>query len=411
MYDMTTNRLPAPYELNQKVPSSYSVSAPNSYLHSNEMSFAKGGRTGKHKGMIKVHINPQEIRALDHIQGFSEHAPDGVKMYPGLEDILKNRHLVENVHKHSHKHRMHHYAGGYSPSVQHLREGGRYGDTEIAMIGPRTKHLFDNFSVYPTKNPYTGHPEYWSIGSALNGLWDTVSGAASKIPSMFSGAADAAAPALQNAVSGIGNAIKSDQFKNFATGALNATQPLIQETLNKNLGENWGNIAGQIGKQAQNTYLGEGDPNSMWNQAGRAAGTSINKYNQGYTPQQASGYGINQFGQNIGGGVGQGLAGFGGSLAQGGNFRNAGMQGGRDFYNALGGNQGLRNAAQGVANRFAQGIGTNSAIDNTQQALREQMNQYRQMAMPQRQEQIDMANRNMSPSYYDPYYEEKYIYG
>jgi hypothetical protein len=372
MYDMTANRLPAPYELNQKAPLSYT---PNAYPSSNEMSYAKGGRTGKHKGMIKVHINPHEVRVLDHIQGFAEHAPDGAKMFPGLEDILKNRHLVESVHKHAHQHRAHHYSGGYSPAMQHLREGGRYGDSEVAMIGPRTKHLFDSFAGQSTRNPYTGHPEYWSIGPALGGLWGAVSGAASKVPGMISGAARAAAPALQSAASGVGNALKSDQFKNFASGALNATQPLIQNALNKQFGDDWGGVAGAIGKTAQNQYIGQGDPNSIWNQAGQAAGTSINRYNQGYTPQQAAGYGMSQLGQDVGGNYGQAFQGFGNAM-QGQGMGGYKMPSRQDMYNSMNSPM-ARNAVQDIGTNLIQG-----GWGGGQQAARDQASQYMQRQLP-----------------------------
>jgi hypothetical protein len=384
---------------------------------------AKGGKA-KHKGMAKVHMNRNELDVLDHIQGGPEHGPEGVRVYSHLEELLKNPHIVRNVHHHAQQHAHHHASGG----IEHLREGGRFGDNEIAMIGPNTHRLFNQLAGHPTRNPNTGHPEYWSIGPALGGMFNSI---ASKAPGMLSSAASgmgrlassaasglgsaarAAAPMVQNAASGVGKALQSDQFKNFATGALNATQPLIQNALNKNLGEDWGGVAGAIGKTAQDQYLGQGDPNSMWNQLGTATGTSINKYNQGYTPQQAAGYGMSQFGQDVGGNMGQGLQGFGNMMSQGQGMGGYQMPSRQDMYNSMN-SPNARNAVQDIGTNLIRG-----GWGGGQQAARGQMNQYMQRMMPQ------PANRSMNPyqgygmqggynqgyNQYNPYEEENYMYG
>lgn len=364
------NRMPAPYELNNN-----STLPQGSYL-------AKGGRASKgHKGMAKVHMNRNELNILDHWQGGPEHGPEGVKTYSHLEEILKNPHIIRSVHHHAQRH--HHASGG----IEHLREGGRYGDNEIAMIGPNTQRLFNHLAGGSTRNPNTGLPEYWSIGPALSGISGALGGAFSKLPGMFSSAARAAAPALQNVASTAKNVLGSDQFKNFATGALQATQPLIQQQLDKHLGQDWGGVAGAIGQTAQNQYLGQGDPNSVWNQAGQAAGTSINKYNQGYTPQQAAGYGMNQFGQDMGGNYGQALQGVGNAMSQGQGMSGYRMPNRQDMYNSMN-SQGMRDAVQDIGTNMIRG-----GWGGGQQAARNQMNQY----MPQYMQPFSRPSNMNSP--------------
>lgn len=380
---MGNNTLPAPYELNSGA--SANNAAPGAaYL-------AKGGSASKgHKGMTKVHMNRHETNILDHLQGGAEHGPGGIKGYSHLEELLKNPHIVRNVHHHA---RHHHADGG----IERLKEGGRFGDNEVAMIGPNTEHLFNELAGHPTRNPNTGHPEYWSIGPALSGISGALGGMASRGMGMLGNlgrsaasgigsAARAAAPVLQNA-------IKSDQFKNFATGALNATQPLIQQQLDKHLGQDWGGVAGAIGNTAQDQYLGQGDPNSMWNQMGQAAGTSVNRYSQGSTPQQAAGYGMSQFGQNVGGNMGQGLQGFGNAMSQGqGNYQ---MPSRQDMYNSFNG-QNSRNAVQDIGTNLIQG-----GWGGGQQAARNQVNQGMQRAFGGMQQGGQQAARNqyMQPQY------------
>lgn len=396
-----SNRIPAPYELhNNMVQGGIG----------NPMYLAKGGKASKgHKGMTKVHMNRDELNVLDHIQGGAEHGPEGVKVYSHLEELLRNPHIVRNVHHHAHHNRHHHSSGG----IERLREGGRFGDSEIAMIGPNTHRLFNQLAGHPTRNPNTGHPEYWSIGPALSGLWNTVSGVASKVPGMLSSAASAAAPMVQNAASTAKNVLGSDQFKNFASGALQATQPLIQQQLDKHLGQDWGGVAGAIGQTAQNQYLGQGDPNSIWNQAGQAAGTSINKYNQGYTPQQAAGYGMSQLGQDMGGNMGQGLQGFGNAMSQGQGMSNYRMPTRQDMYNSMNSPM-ARNAVQDIGTNLIRG-----GWGGGQQAAQNQMSNYMQRAMPRPANRSMPYNQGygMQQGYdqgagqgYDPY-EESYMYG
>src|SRR5882762_864435 len=174
MYHLNTS-IPAPYEMNNSMNSSPQLPA-----------MAKGG-SAKHKKVL-AHFNPKELQVMDHLQGHVERCPKtGLKSYSHLEELFKNPHIIGNVHKHNNAQREHHAMGG---NVDHLAAGGRNGDTEMALIGPNTQHLFHQIAGRSTTNPNTGHPEFWSLG----GLGGALSGAASAAGRGLSNVARAAAP-------------------------------------------------------------------------------------------------------------------------------------------------------------------------------------------------------------------------
>lgn len=201
MYHLNS-QLPAPYELQNQPPQ-----------------MARGGHA-KSKKMVVAHFNPKELHAMDHLQGNQERCPkSGLRCYSHLEELIKNPHIAEKIHHHA---RRHHAEGGSTygtPELEHLAQGGQHGDSELALIGPHTHHLFNQLAGHATNNPHTGHPEYWSLGGALGGLWNGIKGAAP-------GLAQMGAQALGNKIGGpMGQAVSSglgqaaQAYGNGATGA------------------------------------------------------------------------------------------------------------------------------------------------------------------------------------------------
>jgi hypothetical protein len=333
MYNMTQNRLPAPYELNQpQVP----MSAP-------AQSLARGGRTSKHK-MIKVHANPHELRILDHLQGGPEYSHEGIKRYPHLEEIIKNPHIVESIHRHAQNHRQHHAFGGLTPAMEHLKAGGRYGDTELAEIGPHTHRLFNEIAGYPTRNPHTGHPEYFSLGGALSGLWNTFKPA-------LKGIAQAAAPTIL---------------------------PMAQQALGNRFG-GIGQMAGNMLSQGVQSALGppSESTNPMYQNIGQSLGKAAEAYRGGANPSEAFGQGLNNFGSQMGGGIGNALAQSGQSLSQGRGWGESARRGAQRGYDELGGSEGLREAAGHIGQGLMQG-----GFGGAREAAGRQMSHFSQRALP-----------------------------
>lgn len=350
MYDMTQNRLPAPYELNQF--GSTPMGQPNNFSNANNpmASAMKRGGRAKTRGMTTVHMNPHEISIMEHLQGHSRYNKDGVKEFHHLEELLKNPHIARSAHHHA---RHHHAQGGLSHAhLEHLRQGGRFGDSTLAAIGPHTQNFFNQMAGHPTHNPYTGHPEYWSIGGALKGLWNTVK----------TGAA-AAAPH----VAGI------------ARAALPAVLPMAQQALGSKFG-GLGEMAGQaLGSVATNALGPQEGPANPYHEAmGQALGRTAEGLRSGASASQAFGQGMQTAGSRLGGGFGSALEGAGESLGRGGGLRESLGRGAQSGFNAMGGREGLQNMASNVA----QGFG-NGGFSGARDAARGQFSDYRRRAMPQ----------------------------
>lgn len=348
MYNMNT-ALPAPYELNAPAQMAYSAAPPM---------MAHGGRA-KHRKMVLVHANPKELDIMDHLQGDMERCPrTGLRSYGHLEELFKNPHIVANVHHHAR--RNHHAMGGHQPihhmhshhphhamaahqNMHHLAEEGRHGDTEMALIGHHTRHLFDQLAGHPTRNPHTGHPEYFNLKDALSGAW--------------------------NAIKGVGSTIAP--YAGTALGGL--------------FGGPAGAAAGMAAGQGLSKLLGGGENASPAMQTlGQGAQRAYDAYKGGLSPQQALAHGTQYIGGRMGGGVGKALQGFGSAYSQGQGLGSSLGQGARTGFEQMGGTGGLMNAAKNIAGSYGSQGGLGGGITNALQDYRSKfMPQFEQQQIPQ----------------------------
>jgi len=390
MYNMTQNRLPAPYELNQ--PQVPMASAPQS--------FAKGGRPGRHhKGMTAAHMSPKELHILDHLQGGPKFGHEGIREYSHLEELLKNPHIVQSVHRHAHHHRQRHAHGGLTPSMEHLRQGGRFGDSELALIGPHTHHLFNQLAGHVTRNPNTGHPEYFSLGGALSGLWDVIKPIAAPIMDVIK---PIAAP-IMNMISGGGGSggaggggsAISDTLKAAAPGLLNMGQQFLGDKFG-----DMGRTAGGMLSQGIQSRLGSPSENAnpYASALGGSLGRAAESYGRGTGASQAFGQGLNDFGSQVGGGFGNAMAESGRGLMQGQGWGESARRGARRGYDELGGQEGLRSAAGNIG----QGL-MNGGFGGAREAMGNQMNQYMQRALPRPANQEQYQEQYQEPNYEEMY--------
>jgi hypothetical protein len=343
MYHLNST-LPAPYELNSQ-PMASNANAP-------EMSaMARGGRA-KHKKIL-AHFSPKELHEMDHLQGHTERCPKtGLRSYSHLEELLKNPHILGTIHRHAHAHREHHAMGG---DINNMAHQGRFGDTEMALIGPHTHHLFHQLAGRSTTNPNTGHPEFWSIGGALSGLGNAVKGAAATAGRGISSAAQAAGRGAKS----LGSA---------ALTAGRAAAPHVGTALS-----NFAPMAAQFGTQYLANRL-SGQPQEPFNPEdyvdmlpesmqglARAGASAYNARRGGANMQQSFGQGLSQFGQGYGGALGNAMQGFGGAMGQGQNLRAglgaAASRVGQGYGGALG--QSLQSAGQsfGSGQNMGQSLG------------------------------------------------------
>lgn len=366
--------LPAPYQLNNQ-----------------PQPFARGGKVLKHKGMIAAHVSPHELTIMDHLQGGQEHGPAGARSYSGLEALLKNPHIVQSIHHHAKNsgQRQHHAQGGLTSQMEHLREGGREGDTELAFIGPNTHHLFNQLAGHATMNPNTGHPEYFSIGGALNGLWNTIKGGASTIGNWLGGAAKSAPQAI----------------KNVAQAAAPSVGQMATEALGNRYGD-MGQMAGNMLNQGAQSMLGapSENMNPYYQSIGQGLGQAAQSYGRGANANQAFGQGMQQIGSQFGGGFGDALAESGQTLKQGGGWGQAARAGANRGYNDFGGREGLYNTAGNIAQGGFQG-----GMRGARQAAGDQMSQYMQRAMPQFNQPYNSYQQQQPDNPYENYMQQQYL--
>jgi hypothetical protein len=335
MYNLNTN-LPAPYELNSSANMNYPTATPAPMM-------AHGGRAKRPK-MVIAHFNPKELDVMDHLQGNQERCPrTGLRSYSHLEELVKNPHIVSNIHHHA---RRHHHAMGGAESLHHLAEGGRHGDTEIAMIGPHTHHLFNQLAGGGSINPHTGHPEFFNLKNFLGGAW--------------------------NAIKGVGSALA----------------PVAGTALGTMFGGPAGGAIGSMAGQGLSRLLGGGENASPIAQSlGQGAQKAYEAHQGGLSPQQAIGHGAQYFGGRMGGGAGRALQGFGSAYSQGHGLRGALGQGARAGFEHLGGKEGLMNSAKNIASGFGAPGGLRGAAMNELQG-------YKSRFMPQ-YEQPQLAAQQM----------------
>jgi hypothetical protein len=310
-----------------------------------QQNFKRGGRVKN--SYVAAHFSKKELDALDHLQGGSErHNKTGIRSYKGLEALLKNPHLLKLIHEHS---ASHHAEGGF---IQGMAHNGRHGDTEMAFIGPHTRQLLDKLAGHKTRNPYDGHPEYFSLGKMLGGIGKTImrvpkgiikgvskigknfgnlsptargmlgtAASAAALPIMGPAAAALpfiakAAPDFLKHIRGFAGKAKSsvNDLKNQANSMLGQAQEYGQNMLGQ--AQEYGqNMYGKAQDKAQGMYdqginraqdmydqgmnYGQQAQNEAQNMYGRAQEYGQNMYNQG---QQAYGNARNQakgYGQDI----------------------------------------------------------------------------------------------------------------
>jgi len=147
--------------------------------------YAKGGRTKRVK-MIIAHFNPKELDALDLLQGKREEDPKtGMRSYSHLEELLKNPHILKNLFQYvgnsrpSSSPRKPHAEGGHlhdykDDRLNKMADLGVHGDTELGLIGPHTKNVFDTIlgitEHQPQHNPHSKHPHYAFLDNIIGGM-------------------------------------------------------------------------------------------------------------------------------------------------------------------------------------------------------------------------------------------------
>ncbi len=313
---------------------------------SGQASYAHGGhlthptlKGGRPKNMIKVHMNPHELDALDWLQGKRiEHGESRIPMYPGIEALIKNPHIRAQVHDLVHEKRgreKHAQGGGVGHGLAPVEAShGRHGDLSVALIGPHTRRFFDSLHT-PHRNPIDGAPEYWSLSDMLGGLVHKIGGIGSSIVNSI--------PGVGNAISGLA----SQALPMLGQVAQNAL-PALADAGGTALGSMFGapeaggaigGVLNNLGQSALSSVMPQGQPQNQHAQAiGQGLGTAGQMYAQGNrNARQIAGGAMSSAGSQYQNPYGRAMQGFGQAYGSG----QSGMQSAMH-----GANQGLNSWAQ-----------------------------------------------------------------
>lgn len=133
-----------------------------------------------------AHFNPRELNRLDQAQGGRTHVPGTkIRHYKRLESMLQDPHMKEKFIAHCREnHKEGHSVGRMVEHANHMRQAGRNGDSEIALIGPHTKEtLHCMMAGGGSINPMTGKHEFFGWDDIGNGFKDAGSWAAKNLGS------------------------------------------------------------------------------------------------------------------------------------------------------------------------------------------------------------------------------------
>jgi len=319
--------------------------------------------------LIKAHFNPEELKYLDHIQGATvKEGHPRLRSYADLDKVVVNPHVMSNVHMHTREHLA---AGGPAqPMGRAEASDGINGDTELAYIGPHLHHLLDVYAGQKTRNPYDGHPQYFSLSGLLGGLGKAIGG----IPL-------------------IGGALSS-----VAQNVL----PMAGTALGTMMG---GPMGGMLGSQGASMLS-----NSMFGGQGGAQGAQPQQAAPSYNPSMGIGSQLrsaamsglgNHFAQNTSA-LGQGASAGFNALANGQGFRGAA----NSAFQGAGGMQGLQRAGMDAFNAYRNG-GQSPGAALRYGASSYTAPQYGPQPMPQGyQQQMPQMQPQMPQAYPQPYQQQ-----
>ena len=123
-------------------------------------------------GMELAHMNPHEMAIMDKAQGGSTMIPGThLKHYGRLEHALVNNPALKQEIMGRYEH---HARGGAIGEIfrkaEEMKQRGRHGDSEMGMIGPHTRKMFDHMLNGGSINPMTKCPEYFGFGDFMSGV-------------------------------------------------------------------------------------------------------------------------------------------------------------------------------------------------------------------------------------------------
>ena len=232
---------------------------------------------------VIAHMSPDEVRELDALQGgrhIDKHT--NLPTYRPLAYVMHHdsvRPLIDDWERNK-------YAGGGEVNGinQHLRNMGRYGDTEVVKLPRALAELFDRAlnDGRPSINPHTGKREYF-LGGLLGGLGKIFSPVTSLISNAMPGIGKFLPGLAEKGLSTLGS-IAQQGFNDVSSGNFNPAN-FAKNAFSTAVG-NFAPIAGQMAQQGLSALGTEaGSP-----QLGEMAGQFANNMLTNVAPQAANAF-------------------------------------------------------------------------------------------------------------------------
>lgn len=134
----------------------------------------------KDHGFQLVHINKDEGGVLDDLQGGRTNLPNSdIRHYGELEN-----HMHEIAPQMKQIYENHARGGsiiGLRAHIDQAKKKGRFGDSEMVLMGPKARHCFNAMLDGGSVNPHTGCNEYWGLGRIWRGIKRGVRGAVNTV--------------------------------------------------------------------------------------------------------------------------------------------------------------------------------------------------------------------------------------
>ena len=222
-----------------------------------------------------AHFSPSELHILDEMQG-GEHRLGHMRHFAPLEKILHDPKIKSILLKHYEAHAKGGRIGDMLREADKMKRKGRFGDTEIALVGPKTIEIFNHIMHGGSKNPHTGKHEFFNLGGFLGGVGKTIGRGVKAVGKYAGPVAGALGKALPGAVAG------------FTTGGPLGALAGGVGSLAMGSPSKMPNSMGKAAKALQQSPMGQQFMNSPYGQQAQ------NLYNQG---KQAYGQGMNAYKQ------------------------------------------------------------------------------------------------------------------
>lgn len=221
--------------------------------------------------MEPAHFNPKELDVLNKAQGGPVKLGKRLHDLSGFERIISDPKIEKLLMKEYEHHAKGGRIGDMLRQADDMRKHGRNGDSEMAMIGPNTKRVFNKILHGGSQNPTTKAPEYFNLGGMVKGIGHTISKGVSSVGKAVAPVAQGLSGFASNALPGaIAGGLVGGPEGALAGGMESGISGMMSPQ-QQQMGQSpsMPQSLGQMGQQFMNSSYGQ-----------KAMGSGANIYNQ-----------------------------------------------------------------------------------------------------------------------------------